>query len=711
MTIVAMVGTDRPLPARARADTSARFRVGLRPHMDFRCIYEHGFARVAACTERIRIADPPFNAEAVLRQARACDGEGVAVAVFPELCLTGYSIEDLLLQDAVLDGVEAALETVVGGVGRPPPRARGRRAAARTAAGSTTAPSPCTAAASWASRRSPTCRTTASSTSAARSPRATTCAARSRLAGADVPFGPDLLFEAEDVPGLVVHAEVCEDMWVPIPPSSEAALAGATVLREPLGQPDHGRPRRGPQAAVPCRSPRAAWPPTSTPRPARASRPPTCPGTGRRWSTRTASCWPRPSASRPATAAPSPTSTSTCCARSACGWGPSTTTAAPTPRAPARSGGSASRSRPRAGDLGLRRPLERFPFVPADPARLELDCYEAYNIQVAGLQQRLAAIGDAKVVIGVSGGLDSTQALIVAAQGHGPWPAARAATSSASRCRASPPGARPRATPTRLMAALGVTADELDITPTAELMLREIDHPYARGEEVYDVTFENVQAGLRTDYLFRIANQRGGIVLGTGDLSELALGWATYGVGDQMSHYNVNAGVPKTLIQHLIRWVVSSGQFERRGRRDADADPRHGDQPGARARRGAAVDRVQDRPVRAARLRALSRAALRLAAVEDRLPRLARVARRGGGVVAAELPRGQARRLRRGRDPPLAGGLLPALLRLRAVQALRAAERAEGLRTAGRCRRAATGARRRTGRADAWLRDLQRWSP
>ncbi|MDT5140501.1 MAG: hypothetical protein QOD58_4763, partial [Mycobacterium sp.] len=88
-------------------------------------------------------------------------------------------------------------------------------------------------------------------------------------------------------------------------------------------------------------------------------------------------------------------------------------------------------------------------------------------------------------------------------------------------------------------------------------------HPFSRGEKVYDVTFENVQAGLRTDFLFRLANQRGGIVLGTGDLSELALGWSTYGVGDQMSHYNVNGGVPKTLIQHLIRWVISTDQFEK----------------------------------------------------------------------------------------------------------------------------------------------------
>jgi NAD+ synthase (glutamine-hydrolysing) len=212
-------------------------------------------------------------------------------------------------------------------------------------------------------------------------------------------------------------------------------------------------------------------------------------------------------------------------------------------------------------DLGLRRVVERFPFVPADVDRLNLDCYEAYNIQVAGLQQRLRAIGDPKVVIGVSGGLDSTHALIVAAQAMDRCGRPRSdilaftlpgfATSGETKGNAH-----------KLMASLGVTAEELDIRPTAELMLQEIGHPYASGEPVYDVTFENVQAGLRTDYLFRIANQRNGIVLGTGDLSELALGWATYGVGDQMSHYNVNGGVPKTFIQHLIRWVVASEQFE-----------------------------------------------------------------------------------------------------------------------------------------------------
>jgi NAD+ synthase (glutamine-hydrolysing) len=165
------------------------------------------------------------------------------------------------------------------------------------------------------------------------------------------------------------------------------------------------------------------------------------------------------------------------------------------------------------------------------------------------------------VVIGVSGGLDSTHALIVAAKACDRLGLPRThilgftmpgfATSAGTKSNAI-----------HLMELLGITWEELDIRPAATQMLTDLGHPFGRGEEVYDVTFENVQAGLRTDYLFRAANQRGGIVLGTGDLSELALGWCTYGVGDQMSHYGVNTGVPKTLMQHLIRWVVSSGQFD-----------------------------------------------------------------------------------------------------------------------------------------------------
>ncbi len=212
-------------------------------------------------------------------------------------------------------------------------------------------------------------------------------------------------------------------------------------------------------------------------------------------------------------------------------------------------------------DVGLERSVDRFPFVPDDPERLDQDCYEAFNIQVQGLIKRLQVTNGERIVIGVSGGLDSTHALIVAAKAFDTLHLPRRnilgftmpgfATSEGTKSNAW-----------ALMNALGVTGEEIDIQPAALRMLQDIGHPYAQGEPVYDVTFENVQAGLRTDYLFRLANQRRAFVLGTGDLSELALGWCTYGVGDHMSHYNVNGSVSKTLIQYLIRWVVHTKQFD-----------------------------------------------------------------------------------------------------------------------------------------------------
>ena len=312
-------------------------------------------------------------------------------------------------------------------------------------------------------------------------------------------------------------------------------------------------------------------------------------------------------------------------------------------------------------------------------------------------------------MIGVSGGLDSTHALIVAAQ----------AMDRAGRPRSDilgftlPGFATSAGTKTnahRLMEALGITAEELDITETARLMLKNLGHPFAKGEEVYDVTFENVQAGLRTDYLFRIANQRDGIVLGTGDLSELALGWATYGVGDHMSHYNVNGGVPKTFIQHLVRWVIASEQFEDevgetlQAILDTEISPEL--VPGEELQ--STESKIGPYALQDFALFYTLRYGFR--PVEDRLHVLARVARRGGRRVAAELPGGQARRLRPARDPRVARGLLPALLRVRAVQALGAAERAEGVgrRLAVPARRLARAVGRHGGRLAARPRALGR---
>src|SRR5690606_11093230 len=188
-------------------------------------------------------------------------------------------------------------------------------------------------------------------------------------------------------------------------------------------------------------------------------------------------------------------------------------------------------------------------------ARLDQDCYEAFNIQVQGLMRRMKATHGEKIVIGVSGGLDSTQALLVACRAFDRLGLPRTGILGYTLPGfATADGTKSNAW--ALMKARGVTGAEIDIRPTALTMLEAIGHSFAQGAPVHDITIENVQAGLRTDYLFRLAILNGGFVLGTGDLSELALGWATYGVGDHMSHYNVNGGVAKTLIRHLIRWVA-----------------------------------------------------------------------------------------------------------------------------------------------------------
>jgi NAD+ synthase (glutamine-hydrolysing) len=529
--------------------------------VDFRNAYAHGFARVAACTVPVSVADPAANAATILAEARACHDDGVAVAVFPELSVSGYALDDLHLADTLLEAVGDALAQIVEAstdlrpllVVGAPVEVDGRvlNCAVVVQGGRVLGVAPKSYLPTYrefyehrwfapgADRRGGT--------------------VRLPFADDDVPFGPDLLFRATDVAGLTVHVEVCEDMWVPVPPSAEAALAGATVLLN--------------LSASPITIARAE---------------------DRRLMVRSASS--RCLAAYVYAAAAQGESTTDL------SWDGQTMVyeagdlLAETERFPdgprravadvdldrlrqdrlrqgtfddnrrALDGRTTDfrtvgwEVRPPSGDLGLRRAVDRFPFVPDDAARLALDCYEAYNIQVTGLEKRLSAIGRPKVVVGVSGGLDSTQALVVAAKAMDRLGRPRTdihaitmpgfATSAETKDRA-----------TRLATALGVRFEELDIRPAATQMLRDLDHPAGDGEPVYDVTFENVQAGLRTDYLFRLANHRGGIVLGTGDLSELALGWCTYGVGDQMSHYAVNTGVPKTLIQHLIRWVADSGDF------------------------------------------------------------------------------------------------------------------------------------------------------
>ena len=520
----------------------------------------HGFVRVAASTPAVRTADVARNAEAILSEARRAHAAGVDLLLYPELSLSSYAIDDLHLQYAMLDAVEEKLAAIVAASGHidsvlvigAPLRRNGRlyNCAVVIARGKLLGIVPKTFLPNyrefyekrWFARGNGLVGQSLT------------------FADAAVPFGNDLIFVARGHPGFVFGAEICEDFWAPIPPGTYAAMAGATILLNLSASPV--TIGRADDRALHCRS----------------------------MSARSVCAY----------------------AYSASGYGESTTDLAwdgqsmiyelgdlmaestrfdrepelclcdiDTRRILAErmrngtfndgcdeAGRPETRFRrivfdhePAGAGTDLSRPIRRFPFVPNRRDHLDADCYEAFNIQVDGLTRRIESTKAKCLVLGVSGGLDSTHALIVAAKAMDRLGRPRTdirgytlpgfATSDGTKSNAW-----------RLMKAFGITAEEIDIRPAAERMLAGIGHPFAEGKPVYDTTFENVQAGLRTDYLFRLAGHHGGFVLGTGDLSELALGWCTYGVGDQMSHYGVNAGVPKTLMQYLIRWAIGSSQFD-----------------------------------------------------------------------------------------------------------------------------------------------------
>ena len=244
------------------------------------------------------------------------------------------------------------------------------------------------------------------------------------------------------------------------------------------------------------------------------------------------------------------------------------------------------------------------------------------------------------------------------------------------------------------MRALGVSAQEIDVSAACRQMLEDIGHPAARGEAVYDTTYENVQAGARTSLLFRLANLHDALVIGTGDLSELALGWCTYGVGDQMSHYNVNASVPKTLIQHLIRWCARDARFGAGDRRCAGRYSRDGNFAGADPRGGCAAHGSFRRPLCAAGLQSLLHDTLWLQPRQDSLSVMARLAGRECGRMAVGYRRRRSRRLRSSADQALAHGVYRAASSRRASSSARRCQMARRSVLAVRCRRAGTGARR-----------------
>ena len=521
--------------------------------------YAHGFVRLAVATPLVRVGDPEYNVETTLELMQRAARDRVLLVVFPELGLSAYSCEDLFHQQALIDAAEDALAKLLARtrnlrlaalVGLPVAR-EGRlyNCAALISRGRLLGVVPKTYLPNYREFYEGRQFT----------PGDATAMREIRLAGETAPFGTDLLFRHAEQRDFVLQIEICEDLWVPAPPSSYASLAGATVIANlsasnvVIGKEGYRHQLVGNQSAR-CL---AAY------------------------------------------------------LYSASGQGESTTDLAWDGHALIYENGTllaesqrfaaeaqlayadvdlgrlqadrmrqntfgATALRHRAdverfrhiefsrplpgGKLSLARRVEKFPYVPSDPAYRDARCEEVYRIQVQGLATRMRATGTKKLIIGVSGGLDSTQALIVCARAMDELKLPRRnilaytmpgfATSTRTKNQAW-----------QLMRAVGASAEEIDIRPACLQMLKDIGHPYAKGKKLYDIAFENVQAGERTSHLFRLANQHGGFVVGTGDLSELALGWSTYGVGDHMSHYNVNASVPKTLIQYLIAWVAESKEF------------------------------------------------------------------------------------------------------------------------------------------------------
>ncbi|MEA3000380.1 MAG: hypothetical protein QOH04_2588 [Sphingomonadales bacterium] len=529
----------------------------------FEAIHRHGYVRAGAASPTGSSGDIDFNVEQAIALARQADARRCDLVVFPELNLSSYAVDDLFMQEAFLDAVEAGIGRFVKATAKlgpvfvvgAPLRRNGRlyNCALAVSRGRILGVVPKSFLPNYREYYEKRWFVSGIGLNGI----------DIAVAGEIVPFGTDLIFAAEDLADFIFHVEICEDYWAPQPPSTWGALAGALILCNlsasniTIGKADE---RKLLCAAHSTRC-SAAYVYAAT-------------GPGE---STTDLAWDGQSAVYElgellAESSRFDMEPELCVAdvdaqrlrleRMRMPTFNDNAVAAGHPEKSARR--IAFEHRPAMKDIGFERRLRRFPYVPNRPEQLDQDCYEAFNIQVQGLAKRFMTTSGDHLVIGVSGGLDSTHALIVAAKMCDFLKRPRS-TILGFTMPGFATGDTTRSNAWALIKALGVVGEEIDIRPAALQMLGDMGHPYAKGErgrDVYDVTFENVQAGLRTDYLFRLANQRRGFVVGTGDLSEIALGWSTYGVGDQMSHYAVNAGVPKTLMQYLIRWAVKTNQFD-----------------------------------------------------------------------------------------------------------------------------------------------------
>jgi NAD+ synthase (glutamine-hydrolysing) len=526
---------------------------------EFFNLYRHGFARVAVATPIVRIGDPRHNGEATLELIEQAAAEKTTLVVFPELGLTAYTCDDLFHQQALIDAAANALARLlertrnlrVAALVGLPVAVNGLlyNCAALLCRGRLVGVVPKTYLPNYREFYEARYFTPGD---------ATPCT-EIRLAGQSTAFGTGLLFRIAEQPELILHVEICEDLWVPTPPSSFATLAGATVVANlsasniVIGKEGYRRQLVSNQSAR-CLAAylySAAGLGEST--------------TDLAWDGHaiiyengTLIAESKRFADTPQLAAADIDLGRLLADRMRQNtFGES----ALRHQADVRRFRTVDFSLPSPnGRLELQRRVDPLPYVPSDPKTRDARCEEVFRIQVNGLVTRMRATGSKKLIIGVSGGLDSTHALLVCARtmDHLKLPRKNILAYTMPGFATS---TRTKSQAWQLMRAVGCTAEEIDIKPSCMQMLKDIGHPYARGRKVYDIAFENVQAGERTSHLFRLANQNGGMVVGTADLSELALGWSTYGVGDHMSHYNPNGSVPKTLIKFLVAWVAESDEL------------------------------------------------------------------------------------------------------------------------------------------------------
>ncbi|HYE26684.1 MAG TPA: NAD(+) synthase [Allosphingosinicella sp.] len=526
----------------------------------FEAIHRHGFVRVAAASPTGSSGDVAFNVDQAVALARDAEAKGCDLLVYPELNISSYAVDDLFLQEAFLDAVEEGIARFRDSTARlgpvlvigAPLRRNGRlyNCALVVSRGRILGVVPKSFLPNYREYYEKRWFVSGIGLNGI----------DIAVAGEIVPFGTDLVFAAEDLDDFIFHVEICEDYWAPQPPSTLGALAGALILCNlsasniTVGKADERKLLCASQSSRCC----AAYVYAAS-GPGESTTDLAWDGQGSIYEMGELLCDSTRFDLEPELCVADVDAQRLRLERMRMPTFNDNAVAAGHPEKSARR--IHFGHKPSLADIGFRRRLRRFPYVPNRPEQLDSDCFEAFNIQVQGLARRFQATSGSHLVIGVSGGLDSTHALIVAAKMCDFLKLPRT-TILGFTMPGFATGDTTKGNAWALMNALGVVGEEIDIRPAAMQMLKDMGHPFAEGKPVYDIAFENVQAGLRTDYLFRLANQRGGFVVGTGNLSEVALGWSTYGVGDQMSHYGANAGVPKTLIQYLIRWAVKTGQFD-----------------------------------------------------------------------------------------------------------------------------------------------------